>query len=272
MEERFFPAAAAEARPIDADGPEGGSAAPNGQSPPVAIDDPRALQILTTEHWSLLTARSLVYNETFARGGMFLAFLSASMLVLGLISTATGFSDAFLSLAAVLLALDLFVGLASLGRMLGAGDEDIRSLQAMNRLRHAYHEMVPGLEPYFSTSHHDDFDSVLMQYGPVTISKTRQMAHGFTTMPGMVSVICSAVTGGLVGVLAFLATHQALIAGIAGVLAFALAAVGGMYFGFREVMRFGLTFESRFPAPGAGSPPGAGQAGVQPDSRSPRED
>ena len=38
------------------------------------LPDGAALQILTTEHWSLLTARSLVYNETFARGGMFLAF------------------------------------------------------------------------------------------------------------------------------------------------------------------------------------------------------
>ena len=96
MEERFFPAPAAEARPIGSpDAP-----ADDGRAPP-AIDDPRALQILSTEHWSLLTARSLVYNETFARGGMFLAMLSASLLVLGLIATATGFSEAFLMVAAL---------------------------------------------------------------------------------------------------------------------------------------------------------------------------
>ena len=97
--------------PVGADaGPRGATDAP--------IDDPRALQILRTEHWSLLTARSLVYNETFARGGMFLAFLSATLLVLGLISTATGFGDAFLIIAAVVLALDLFVGVATLGRIM----------------------------------------------------------------------------------------------------------------------------------------------------------
>jgi hypothetical protein len=202
-----------------------------------------------------LTARSLVYNETFARGGMFLAFLSASMLVLGLISTATGFSDAFLSVAAVLLALDLFVGLASLGRILGAGDEDIRSLQAMNRIRHAYHEMVPGLDRYFSTSHYDDFSSVLTQYGPVTVSPIRELAHGFTTMPGMISVICSAVTGGLVAVLALLATHEPVVAGIAGLIAFLAAIVVGLVFALREIERFGAAFESRFPAPGANARP-----------------
>ena len=47
--------------------------------------DPRALQILSTEHWSLLTARSLVYNEFFTRGSMFLTLLSASLLALGFV-------------------------------------------------------------------------------------------------------------------------------------------------------------------------------------------
>jgi hypothetical protein len=44
-------------------------------TPVTSLDDPRALQILTTEHWSLLTARSLANNEAFTRGGMFLSFL-----------------------------------------------------------------------------------------------------------------------------------------------------------------------------------------------------
>ncbi len=43
--------------------------------------------------------------------------------------------------------------------------EDIRFLQAMNRVRHAYHEAVPGLEPYFMSGHHDDLAGVLAGYG-----------------------------------------------------------------------------------------------------------
>ena len=43
--------------------------------PVVSLDDPRVVQILATEHWSLLASRSLAYNEAFTRGGMFLAFL-----------------------------------------------------------------------------------------------------------------------------------------------------------------------------------------------------
>src|SRR5687768_3614976 len=137
MEERFVPLAQAEGHPLETGGepdPASSSRRP--------LDDPRALQILSTEHWSLLTARSLVYNEAFARAGMFLAFLSATLLVLGLISNATGFSDGFLTVAAFVLALDLFVGLATLGRIINASSEDLRYLQGMNRLRHAYFEIA----------------------------------------------------------------------------------------------------------------------------------
>lgn len=41
------------------------------------IDDPRALTILSTEQYSLLTARSLVDNEAFAHAGMSRALLPA---------------------------------------------------------------------------------------------------------------------------------------------------------------------------------------------------
>ena len=60
----------------------------DGAGDPSPVDDPRALTILTTEHWSLLSARSLVYNEAFARAGMFLSFLAATLVALGLMATA----------------------------------------------------------------------------------------------------------------------------------------------------------------------------------------
>lgn len=250
MEERFFPAPAAEGQPIET------QAATNAGPAAGGLDDPRALQILTTEHWSLLTARSLVYNETFARGGMFLAFLSATLLVLGLISTATGFSDAFLSVAAIVLSLDLFVGLATLGRISAASNEDIRYLQGMNRLRHAYHEMVPGLGPYFITGHHDDIDSVLRQYGPETPGGVGQVMHGFTTMPGMIAVICSAVAGGIVAVIVLLVTHDPVLAGVAALIGTLVLFAVGTALAWRAIARFATTFESTFPAPGS-RPPGS---------------
>ena len=59
----------------------------------VSLDDPRAVQILSTEHWSLLGARSLAYNEAFVRGGMFLTFLSMSFVALALLAQGMSFGN-----------------------------------------------------------------------------------------------------------------------------------------------------------------------------------
>ena len=257
MEERFVPLAQAEGRPIEAGeatGEAAGEAAGAGASSR-PIDDPRALQILSTEHWSLLTARSLVYNEAFARAGMFLAFLSATLLVLGLISNATGFSDGFLIVAAFVLALDLFVGLATLGRIINASTEDLRYLQGMNRLRHAYFEIVPGLEPYFITNGYDDFESVMVFYGPVTtrVSAAGDLAHGLTTAPGMISVICAAVAGGLVAVLTLLVTHDASIAVLGGLAGFVAGFLFMAVVLFRQALSFSSSMPAKFPRPSGAS-------------------
>ena len=251
MEERFVPAAPGEARPITT---EGDAANTGGRGAP--INDPRALQILTTEHWSLLTARSLVYNEAFARGGMFLAFLSATLVVLGLISTGTGFSDAFLLVTAVVLALDLFVGVATLGRITAASNDDIRYLQGMNRLRHAYHEITPGLEPYFITSGYDDIDSVLESYGPAEMSALSGVLHGLTTMPGMIGVICAAVGAGLCGVLALVVTHDAGLAAAAAIVGFVVIFGLVTVLLMRSVEAFGAGFTAHFPKPKNSPTPG----------------
>ena len=52
-----------------------------------------------------------------------------------------------------------------MGRVATTTSEDIRFLQGMNRLRHAYHETVPGLEPYFITGHYDDVLGIFANYG-----------------------------------------------------------------------------------------------------------
>jgi hypothetical protein len=244
MTEGFVPSTTAESRPIEA----GRSpSTPGGAA--VALDDPRALTILTTEHWSLLSARSLVYNEAFARAGMFLALLSATLVVLGLISNATGFSDAFLVVAAVVLALDLFVGLASLGRIAAANGEDILFLQGMNRIRNAYDQMVPGLDSYMAARKYDDFGSVVSFYGSTPPRGWAGMLHGFTTTAGMIAVICCAVCAGLAAVLLLLVTHDPTLAGTGGAVTFGVLFAVSVQRGLRRIQRLAGSLQVRFPRP-----------------------
>jgi hypothetical protein len=232
--------------------------------PAAHLADPRALTILTTEHWSLLSARSLVYNESFARTGMFLTFVTGTVVALGFVAQGSGFGSDFLMVAAALLFFDLAIGLATLGRISSAGIEEIRALQGMNRLRHAYLEMVPTLEPYFSTSRHDDLRSVLAVYGPSGASDSilGDFLHGLTTTPGMIGMITSAVGGGFCAAVAFLLGASAPLGILVALAAFALQ-MGLIWMVVLRVFRsLDDQIETRFPAPPAQVSPAARAAEV----------
>ena len=249
MEERSTQAGAAE-RPIGGtDGAPGGGESHADARGPAHLADPRALTILTTEHWSLLTARSLVYNEAFARAGMFLTFLTGSLVALGFVSQASGFGQEFLVVATALLGADVLIGLATLGRISSASAEEFRALQGMNRLRHAYLEMVPSLDPYFSTSSHDDLAGVLHLAGatPDRPFLGSNVLHGLTTAPGLVGMITALAGGGFMATLALLlggGTVVAIVAGFAAILVlFGVMTIVGV----RTFERAATTLEVRFP-------------------------
>ncbi len=190
--------------------------------PVLSLDDPRALQILSTEHWSLLTARTLAYNEAFTRGGMFLSFLSTSFVALALVSSAMSFDRPFLVVAAILLAFDLIIGLTTYGRIIGANQDDLRAVHGMSRVRHAYTEIAPIVTPYFITGTTDDMRGVMMSYGTPPSSGVGVFLYGLTTSGGMIGLIVSLVGGVLAGVLALLiglSGDVAVVVGIVGAIA-----------------------------------------------------
>jgi hypothetical protein len=249
MEERSTHAGATE-RPTPPAGEGSGRAGPD------HLADPRALTILTTEHWSLLTARSLVYNEAFSRASMFLTFLTGTLVALGFVSQGSGYTREFLLLAAVLLGFDLFIGLATLGRITGASAEEIRALQAMNRLRHAYLEMVPTLEPYFSTSPHDDLRSVVSIYGSAgtPTSPLGNLAHGLTTTPGMIGTITAAVGGAFAAAIGLLLGASPMVSIVAGLVAFAIMTVAVWFAALRQFQAIEGMLTVRFPPPNEAEP------------------
>jgi len=226
-------------------------APPAGQT---GIDDPRALQILSTEHWSLLTARSLAYNESFSRAGMFLTFLSATLIVIGFLIGTQGLSTALIPVVAILLLADLYIGAATVGRLFDSNREELLAIRGMNRIRHAYLEMVPGLEPYFVTSPYDDAAGILATYGePAGAGSLLQnVVHGLTTAIGMVGTIEAMLVGALAGLVAVGLGAGAEIATLAAVGSFligvAIFAISGMRWAMSEESRG----DARFPSP----PPG----------------
>jgi hypothetical protein len=109
---------------------------------PVAV----RLQILSTEHWSLLATRSLTWNESFSRSSMFLSALSGAVVALALVAQASAFGEAFVVFSLVLLPVVFFIGFGTYVRLVQANLEDARWVSGMNRLRHAYLEIAPELD------------------------------------------------------------------------------------------------------------------------------
>src|SRR5438128_11042190 len=107
--------------------------------PPIGRDAGSAarLQILATEHWSLLATRALTYNEALTRVTIFLAILSGALIALALVAQADHFGAIVTSTAIPLLALVMFAGLITISRLTVLNGDDSRRVVGMNRLPHA---------------------------------------------------------------------------------------------------------------------------------------
>ena len=164
------------------------------------VDAPAALrvQILATEHWSLLATRGMTYNEIFSRTGIFLTVVSATVVALALVAQATDFGDGFYVFALLVLPVVLFLGIGTYLRVSAANREDVWLLFGMNRLRHAYLELAPELEPYFVTGHHDDDRGLFQTWGPGASLRFTRIVASTPMLVGVVTTVLAGVLAGLV--------------------------------------------------------------------------
>ena len=157
------------------------------------------LQILTTEHWSLLSTRALSWSEAFSRATMFLSVLSAAVVALALVAQATAFGEGFVTFALLILPVVLFVGIATFMRLVAINHEDVGWVVGMNLLRHAYLGAAPELRPYFVSGSTDDEPGIMATFGATP--GPGSLAHEFVTTPGMLAVIDGVIAGVLAGIL-----------------------------------------------------------------------
>jgi hypothetical protein len=223
------------------------------EMPPAGRDPAAAakLQILATEHWSLLATRSLTYTESLGRVNMFLAILSGAVIALALVAQADRFGPTFIAVAIFMLSVVLFVGVATVARLMMLNRDDYRWVVGMNRLRRAYLDLHPELEPNFVTSPYDDLPGALQTLG-IDITGSQRLGtffHGMQTLPGMLSVVVAAVAGAIGALVGFAIGAPLFGVLLAGAGAFVVAAVWMGNWGRRSVQRFSPSLETRFPSP-----------------------
>jgi hypothetical protein len=107
-----------------------------------------AVQVMTTEHFTLQTARGAATTESSSRSALFLTVLSAALVAIALAAQVTT-PDHVLLLALLALGVVFFLGLVTYLRVLENGIEDYLYVKEINRIRHFYVEVAPETAPYF---------------------------------------------------------------------------------------------------------------------------
>lgn len=210
-----------------------------------------AIQVLATEHWSLLATRALTYQEALGRVNMFLTILSGSVIALALVAQADRFGPAFFAIAIFMLAVVFVTGVFTVARLQTLNRDDFRWVLAMNRIRNAYLDLHPELENHFTTSPYDDLPGALQTLGidPVGANRLGSLFHGLQTLPGMLSVIVASVGGAIGALIAAGFGGLPVVVLLSGFAAFVLSAAGMVIWLSRSVRRLTPSLGPRFPTP-----------------------
>jgi hypothetical protein len=228
-------------------GDNGATAEPAGDHP-LGRD---AAAILATEHWSLLASRSLIWNEAISRATVFLSVLSATIVALALLANATGFGPQTTTLALVLLPVVLFLGITAHSRLVDINREEIELVLAMNRLRHAYLVIAPGLERYFTTGHHDDDLGLAASYlatGRDPSRPGRSTRMFLVNTPTVVATVDAALAAAIVVLVVRAVEAPTALAVAAGTVAF-LAVWAALFILQRRTLDPRRRVAPRFPTP-----------------------
>jgi hypothetical protein len=178
---------------------------------------------VTTEHFTLQGARAAATSESTGRASIFIGAVSAALVALGLVVTATKTSTAFFTFGLILLSTLAFVGFVTFDRVLQSGVEDLQYAQRITRLRAYYFDFAPELTPYLAS-----------------VRPSRRLAmhglHGgytqvFRTVAGMIGVVTAVLTGSAAGLLGtIIAGHSAVAGFVTGVVVGVVVLVALMWF------------------------------------------
>jgi hypothetical protein len=206
------------------------------------------VQMLATEHWSLLATRSLSWNESFARAGMFLSLLSGAVVALALVAQATSFGEGFVLFALLTLPVVLFVGVATYIRLLEINNDDYVWVRGMNRLRAAYLEVDPDLARHFITGTSESAVDIFRTFGtdfsaerPLDIGRL----HALVTTPSTIAFVDAMLAAVLAAIIAVQLKVATLPAAGIGVLAFVATGAALALFGFRSQAMAHMVTEAR---------------------------
>ena len=225
--------------------PDDANQEPTPATSPRPHPDQLKLQMMSTEHWSLLASRSLAWTEVFARASMFLSALSFSTVALALAGQASGFGEEFRIFALIVLPVVLFLGFTTTLRMDSANHHDNLCVIGMNRIRAGYLEMAPDMERFFVMGITDDLAGIGKTMGG--LPNRPFFIEIFAATPTLVSVLNAVIAAAIVALGAIQVGLPAGTAILAGAVVAVVSFLAWSYVVRRHVMQLMESHQPVFP-------------------------
>ena len=204
------------------------------------------MQALTTEHFTLQTARAVAVSEGNGRTALYVGALSSTLVALALVAQRSPLGEVFFVVALTVLPAVFFLGLVTYVRVLQSSVEDILYARAINRIRHYYTEIDPSHAWYFLLSSRDDFRGALANMG-IRDSWTQFLF----TMPSAVAVINGLLAGVTVALAVALAARPPLpVTVLAGIVSGTTVLALHVAYQVRRFATMKAKVAAAFPTPG----------------------
>ena len=154
------------------------------------------LQALTTEHFTLQTARSATIADSNGRSALYLATVSSAVVALAFIGQVAHLGRAFHLFALALLPALVLLGVLTYLRLVQTAVEDLFYARAINRIRRHYVDLDPDGGRWFLLCGFDDPAGVMAAMGlaapgSAAHSRWHLLSHAAT----MVAVVTSIIGG-----------------------------------------------------------------------------
>jgi uncharacterized membrane protein YeaQ/YmgE (transglycosylase-associated protein family) len=182
----------------------------------------------------------------FSRATMFITLLSAAVVAIALVAQATAFGPDARTFALLVLPVVLLIGIMTYFRLGEANSSDIGLVIGMNRVRHAYLELAPELEPYFTASRYDDHAGIGASYGAGYRYTAGRVLGGTPALVAIINVVLAGAIATLVAQAFGIGARADVILGIIG--AVGLAAIQATLV-IRAMRQGRADYRPRFPHP-----------------------
>lgn len=197
------------------------------------LDEPsegELTSIITTEHFTLQTARAAAIAQANGRATTYMGVLSSSLIALALVGQTTGLNRFFYVFGLLLFVPLAVLGLFTFERTMQLGLEDVSYATRINRLRRFYFRSSQAIDEYLMRPAQSDDVATVMEQGGVAYLRRLQ---GFTTTAGLIALVNSFLFAVLVGFAVELSGADVRVLIPLGAIVFVLS-VGAQY---RHAMR-----------------------------------